>query len=271
MALTNYYGSIEDRKNYLTGNTFENGVNLKFCLKNSKIMGSIGIVTSEISVKNEGYITEIIILDKSQQIFEEMLDDALAICRNTGAHIITIGLKPHNFFLTESVEGYHFIRSYSFIKLIHNKRTSTGYDNLVPLNKENAPIYAEIMTSSFINSPNGASISIKEAYELLYEPESNKYGLLKVDSNYVGVYEFRITDNKGWLDSIGIKPSCQNKGYGKILLDQSISYLYSLGVDKIELIVADSNIHAYNLYLKTGFIEKEVLSTWYKLFDQPLF
>ena len=82
MALTNYYGSIEDRKNYLTDNTFDNGDNLKFCLKDSKIMGSIGIVTSEISVKSEGYITEITILDKSQKIFKEMLNNALAVCRN---------------------------------------------------------------------------------------------------------------------------------------------------------------------------------------------
>ena len=89
------------------------------------------------------------------------------------------------------------------------------------------------MTSSFIDSPNGTSLSIKEAYE------------------------FRITDNKGWLDSIGIKPFCQNKGYGNILLDQSISYLYSLGIEKIEMMVDDSNIHAYNLYLKTVFKKKK--------------
>ncbi|SHJ68487.1 Acetyltransferase (GNAT) family protein [Dethiosulfatibacter aminovorans DSM 17477] len=260
-----YYGDIEDRKKYLTGGTFEKGENLKFYYENSKFIGSIGIVTSEISLKKEGYITEINVSDKSLKVFGYLLEDAVSVCKNAGAAIITLGLKPHNFFLADSVMESNFIRSYSFIKLVHNRSIEYEYDNLVALNKENAPAFAEIMTSSFLNTPNGGSLSVKEAYELLDDHDNNKYGLLDTQCGYVGVYELRITGKKGWIDSIGIKPSCQHKGYGKMLLNQTMGYLYSLGVEAIEMMVADSNTIAYELYLKTGFEEKEVLSTWYKL------
>lgn len=260
-----YYGNIEDRKKYLKGSTFNKGDTLKFYYDDSRFIGSIGIVTAEITVKKEAYITEIIILDKSLEVFKELLHDAISVCNYAGAEIITLGLKPNNSFLSDHLIDSSFIRSHSFVKLIHNKKSETKYDNLIPLNRENAPIFADIMTSSFLNSPNGGSLSVEEAYELIDDPDSNKYGLLEVHGRYVGVYELRVTGKKGWIDSIGIKPSCQNKGYGKILLKQSMGYLYSLGVEEIEMMVADSNITAYELYLKTGFEKKEILSTWYKL------
>ncbi len=260
-----YHRDNDERKKYLTGSTFSKGKNLLFYLSDSKFWGSIGIVTSEINLRGETYITEINILDNSQNIFKELLGEAVAICKKAGSEIITLGLKPHNFFLSEIVIDSNFIYAHSFIKMTHDKKKETKYNNLIPLNKDNASSFAEIMTSSFINSPNGGSISTEEAYELLGDPDSSKYGLIQIDDEYVGVYELRISENKGWIGSIGISKSHQNRGYGKMLLNQSMGYLYSLGVDIIEMMVADSNIKAYELYIKTGFLKKEILSTWYKL------
>lgn len=252
----------DERKKYLTSNIFNKGDTLMFYFNHSKILGSIGIVTAEIPVKKEGFITAINCI--SIEVFEELINKAIDIAKNKGADIVSLGLKPHNDNLTESVKDHGFLYSHSFIKLVHDDKRIISHPNLVPLDKENAPLYAAIMTSGFMNTPNGATVSDDEAYSLLEEPLSNKYGLFKINGICVGVYELRIKDDTGWIDGIAINPDEQKKGYGKMLLNQCMGYLYSLGVKKIEMMVADTNEYAFKLYLHNGFREKELLSTWFK-------
>ena len=252
----------DERKKYLTGNVFNNGDTLMFYINHSEILGSIGIVTAEIPVKKEGFITEINCM--STDVFKELINKTIDIAKDTGAVIVSLGLKPHNSHLIESVKNYGFIHSHSFIKLVHDDRKIISHANLLPLDRDNAPLYAKIMTAGFMNIPNGASVSDDEAYSLLEEPTSSRYGLFKINGRYVGVYELRITDDTGWIDGLAIDPADQRQGYGKMLLNQCMEYLYSLGVEKIEMMVADTNTNALNLYMDNGFHEKELLSTWFK-------
>lgn len=254
--------SNDEREKYLTSNIFNKGDTLMIYFNHSKIIGSIGIVTAEIQEKKESFITEINCI--STKVFKELMNMAIDIAKNKGANIVSLGLKPHNDNLTKSVKDFDFLYSHSFIKLVHDNKRIISHPNLVPLNKDNTPLYAAIMTSGFMNTPNGATVSDDEAYSLLEEPLSNKYGLFKINGLYVGVYELRIKDDTGWIDGIAISPDEQEKGYGKMLLNQCMGYLYSLGVKKIEMMVADTNKNALQLYLNNDFHEKELLSTWFK-------
>ena len=56
---------------------------------------------------------------------------------------------------------------------------------------------------------------------------------------YIG--EYGISQEKATLDTIGVDPDCQNKGVGKLLIDEFIEHLKTLGVQKINTLVDESD------------------------------
>jgi len=56
---------------------------------------------------------------------------------------------------------------------------------------------------------------------------------------------------------MGILPEYRGKGYGKKLMDKTIKHAFTINnLEKIELIVYESNEGAISLYRKAGFIEE---------------
>ena len=53
---------------------------------------------------------------------------------------------------------------------------------------------------------------------------------------YMG--EYGIFREEATLDTIGVDPDCQHKGIGKLLMDEFIDHLRSLGVQKINTLVS---------------------------------
>jgi len=57
---------------------------------------------------------------------------------------------------------------------------------------------------------------------------------------YIG--EYGVTSRKATLDSIGVDHDYQNKGIGKLLFDAFQDHLRTLGVNKIDTLVAEDDV-----------------------------
>ncbi|CAF0971112.1 unnamed protein product [Rotaria sp. Silwood1] len=65
------------------------------------------------------------------------------------------------------------------------------------------------------------------------------------------------------IANLCIDPNQRGRGLGGILLNHMIDYSRRLGASIVELEVNTSNMHAYNLYCKHGFIIIELLERYY--------
>ncbi|KAI7282662.1 hypothetical protein KC345_g3362 [Hortaea werneckii] len=74
--------------------------------------------------------------------------------------------------------------------------------------------------------------------------ESQRIGLIRV--NYVN-------EDTAFIHNFCILPSCQGKGYGGIVLRQTVGFLLQKPYSSIRLSVVTENVRALNLYLSAGF------------------
>jgi len=68
---------------------------------------------------------------------------------------------------------------------------------------------------------------------------------------YMG--EFGIFQEVASLDTIGVDPSCQQKGVGKRLMDEFIAHLQQIGVSKISTLVSWNDSRLIQYFSANGF------------------
>lgn len=60
--------------------------------------------------------------------------------------------------------------------------------------------------------------------------------------------EYGIFQEEASLDTIGVDPDCQQKGIGKLLIDEFIEHLKTLGVQKINTLVDKNDSKLMNFF-----------------------
>lgn len=76
--------------------------------------------------------------------------------------------------------------------------------------------------------------------------------VLRINENIVGTVLGGFDGRRGYIYHLAVHPDYQGKGYGKVLLNQVISELKSLGALKIHLFVFSDNQPAAEFYRHLG-------------------
>ncbi len=105
-----------------------------------------------------------------------------------------------------------------------------------------------------------------QAKEFLYELEENEFAkiyVLEKDQEVIGYVDFMVLYERLEINNIAIKSDKQRQGYGQMLLDKVFAEAEKEGVEVISLEVKVTNVKAYNMYLKNGFIPMRKRSHYY--------
>lgn len=76
----------------------------------------------------------------------------------------------------------------------------------------------------------------------------------------VSGWEFKVPNNIGWIDTIGIDPDYQNRGIAKILATSLIANLKSYGVDTIYTLVNWNDWDLLQFFHAMGFSRGDMIN-----------
>ncbi len=287
MDLTYNKTYIEMIKIY-ESDTFNDGHSVFILFNNCEIMGSIAVITKEIIIKGEAYITDIYIEKKGEnneniylnnpfkviniENFSRILiEKGVEYCNIRGAKSVKIGIRESETHLIPYMKKFKFTHIYDAQVMTCNKEENivSKVNNdmeLIPLSISNSHQYINIQNETFKNSPNGGTIDEAEVrdYIVRYANNEDLIGLCFAQKKACGIYELSIDRNVGWIDTLGIMPKYQNKGLGKQLLGKCIEKLYEKKLDEIKLLVITSNQGAVSMYRNYGFEDEKVFSYWFE-------
>ena len=269
MDLTYNKTYIEMIKIY-ESDTFEEGNNIFILFDEGQIKGSIGVITKEISIKGEAYITDIYVENVEITICF-LIKKAVEYCDICSGSSIKIGIRACETHLIPYINKLGFSHIYDAVVMRFTKGKDMILDvkneiKLIALSTLNSREYMNIQNEAFKNSPNGETVDEVDVKDYIVQYANNEdlIGLCFTQKKSFGIFELSIVQNIGWIDIIGIKPIYQNKGFGKGLLVKCIKKLYKKNLNIIKLLVITSNNIALNMYKKIGFEEEKVFSYWFE-------
>jgi len=268
--------------------TFNEGSNVFILFDSGQIKGSIAVITKEISIKGEAFITDIYVkrdnisnedacLNSSVKILNTevclrfLIERAFEYCNICSATVVKIGIRESETHLITYINKLEFVHIYDAVIMKYRKNKNMDLKvnsdiELIPLSILNSHEYMNIQNEAFKNSPNGGTIDEAEVKDYIVQYANNEdlIGICSAQKKPCGIYELSIDENVGWIDTIGIAPSYQSKGLGKTLISKCIEKLYGKGLDEIKLLVITSNDIAMTMYKNIGFEEEEVFSYWFE-------
>ena len=223
---------IEMTKIY-ESDTFNDGKTIFIVFHNGKIKGSAALITKEISIKGEAFITDVYVEVENGEIFLRFLIETIVECCNFyNARSIKIGVREGETDLIPYINKLKFNHIYDAVimKYKGDKNIALEGNNdikLEPLSISNSKQYMGIQNEAFKNSPNGGTIDELEVKDYIVQYANNKdlIGLCFHQEKPCGIYELSISGNVGWIDIIGIAPEHQGKGLGTKLITECIKKL----------------------------------------------
>ncbi|MBU3127277.1 GNAT family N-acetyltransferase [Clostridium tagluense] len=262
---------IEMTKIY-ESDTFNEGDNVFILFVRGQIKGSIAVITKEISIKGEAFITDICVERKNAEKNLCFLMETIVKCCNAyTAKNIKIGIRKNEIHLIPYIRKLEFTHIYDAVVMKHKKDENMGLKvnnniDLRPLCILNSHEYMNIHNETFRNSPNGGTINDLDVKDYIVQYANNEdlIGICFDQNNPCGIYELSIDGNTGWVDTLGITPIYQRKGLGSALIVKCIKKLYEKNIDEIKLLVITSNDIAVNMYKRMGFEEESVFSYWFE-------
>jgi ribosomal protein S18 acetylase RimI-like enzyme len=94
--------------------------------------------------------------------------------------------------------------------------------------------------------------------KLEFQPDMFLIALL--DGKLIGSVMVGYEGHRGWLNYLAVLPDCQNRGYGRKLVEKAIMELEKLGCLKLNVQIRESNISAVRFYERLGFRDDRVIS-----------
>ncbi|MBZ9685148.1 GNAT family N-acetyltransferase [Clostridium estertheticum] len=252
--------------------TFNDGNTVFIIFQKGQIKGSLALITKEISVRGEAFITDIYVKKENAEIFLNFLIKKIVeYCNMCSAISIKIGIRESEKHLIPYINKFEFSHIYDAVVIGYrgDKNTSLKLNKdmeLRPLCISNSQEYMNIHNEAFKNSPNGGTIDEVEVKDYIVQYANNEdlIGICFFNKKPCGIYELSNDGNIGWIDSLAITPSFQHMGLGKLLLVKCINKLYEKKLDEIKLLVITSNEIAMAMYRDMGFDLECVFSYWFE-------
>ncbi|MGV8982265.1 GNAT family N-acetyltransferase [Clostridium sp.] len=275
---------IEMTKIY-ESDTFNEGNSVFILFHEGKIKGSAALITKEISINGQVFITDICVERESipnqdtstlkisnTEIFLRLLiETVVQYCNKFSYKSIKVGIRESEIYLIPYINklGFSHIYDAVIMKYREDRNMILKTDNdieLKPLCISDSQEYMNIHNEAFKNSPNGGTIDELEVKDYIVQYANNEdlIGICFYQKKPCGIYELSIDGNTGWIDTLAILPNYQNSGFGKSLIVKCIKKLYGKDVEKIKLLVITSNDIALAVYKNRGFEEEGVFSYWFQ-------
>jgi ribosomal protein S18 acetylase RimI-like enzyme len=252
--------------------TFNGGDNIFILLDNDQVKASLAIITKEICIKGEAFLTDIFIANENlEKNLCFLLERAIECCNVHSARSVKIGIRKSETHLIPYINKLEFNHIYDAVVMRYNGDKDIGLKanndmELIPLSISNSKQYMDIQNEAFKDSPNGGTIDEIEVKDYIVQYANNEdlIGLCFAEDKPCGVYELSIDGNIGWIDTLAVVPEYQRKGIGQTLIVKCIQKLGEKDVDHIKLLVITSNDIAVKMYEKNGFEEEIVFSYWFE-------
>ncbi|TYP53256.1 GNAT family N-acetyltransferase [Thermosediminibacter litoriperuensis] len=241
----------------------------------SKIIGAMGCITREVAHSGEAFITGINIdyTGMYADCFKILVEKCERYCISKRAKKITLGITPDQEFLRPYIESFGYGQTHRFLVMkycgypdVSTQNDISGEIFFETLSNENKGRFREIHNEAFRGSPNNAVLTWEDMNQMV---EASKgcpglKGLCFYKGRPAGIYDLKLKNEIGWIDTIGVHPDFQGLGIGKALLKKSVDILRAAGAGEIRLFVIDINHRAYRLYKKFGFKDEGVRSLWFQ-------
>ena len=271
MDLT-YNKSYAEMTKIYESDTFNDGETVFTVFHNEKVKGIAALITKEISIKGEAFITDVYVeIDNAQRVLEILIETIVEYCNFCNTRSIKIGIREGETHLIPHISKLQFNHIYDAVIMKYKDHKDIPVKEnkcikLVPLSISNSKQYMDIHNQAFKNSPNGGTIDEVEVkdYIVRYANDEDLIGLCFCQEEPCGIYELSINGNVGWIDTIGIAPKYQKKGFGTILITECIKKLSEKNINEIKLLVITTNDVAMKMYKENRFEEEKVFSYWFE-------
>ena len=260
-------------KAYL-GPAFEAGATQLSVWAGDRVVGGIGVVIKEVPIKGEAYLTNFFVEADRRDVFEILLDSALAKIPTENLRAIELGLLPQAQELLLWSMAHGFKEAFSLLEYRYEVPKETPLASMdeafEPLSSENQETFRQLANRAFRESPNGATMTEEDVEQVLKELQHPDFvALYHREGEPVGYYQLSLDPHGvGWIEAIGVDPAHHGRGIGRVVLNRGIEVL-SEKVSTIKLKVASSNPAALRLYEKRGFILEKVASVWLQIDGAP--
>ena len=278
---------IEMNKIY-ESDTFNEGNSVFVLFYKGKIKGSAALITKEISINGEAFITDICVgkenvenenislkstfkISNIEMFLQFLIETLVNYCNKFIYKNIKVGIRESEIYLIPLINKLKFNHIYDAVIMRYkeDKNMHLKVDKeieLRPLCILNSHEYMNIHNETFKNSPNGGTIDEVEVkdYIVQYANNEDMIGICYFEKNPCGIYELSIDGNTGWVNTLAITPKVQNSGLGSSLIMKCIGKLYEKKLNEIKLLVITSNNIAVKLYKSSGFEEESVFSYWFE-------
>jgi predicted acetyltransferase len=154
-----------------------------------------------------------------------------------------------------SIGGILFDQSFQLMKVenVKIKESEEIFSFLYECFFETYKFIPEEKLNSFFNTLFGNE-------KLLNSIKKNFFLTLKNDGNeIIGVLDAYVDENDSYctINSFYIKPSEQNKGYGKLLIKEMLNKISKLKIDRVWIGIFVENTKSLQIYQKHGYIENK--------------
>jgi ribosomal protein S18 acetylase RimI-like enzyme len=267
-----YNKSFIEMNNIYESDTFNDGSSVFILFHKGEIIGSAAVITKEISIKGEAFVTDVYVSRENVEVnLCYLMEKVVAYCKISTAKSVKIGIRESETHLIPYIKAIEFTHIYDAVIMKHKRcvnKICGPYRKieLQPLSILNFREYMNIQNESFRNSPNGATIDEVEVkdYIVRYANNEELIGICFAENSACGVYELSIDGNIGWINTIGIDPIHKQKGLGSALIAKCIKKLYDQNSDEIKLLVITSNDNAVKMYKENDFEEEKIFSSWFE-------
>lgn len=266
----------------LSGVVFNQGCSHFSLWREGQIRGTMGAITREVRAKGEAYISGIHIKEAESEVFIRLLQESLSFIKAHKPKTIRLGIPWVQNYLVEDALQSGFRQVYQVVVMAYQGQNMTGLPvpqdfKLIDLDDGNKESYLRIHNDAFVASPNGALLAQEDLAELVTKSRQNPgmIGLMMREEEPVALFELKLRERIGWIETLAVDPWVQGQGLGKALLHKVLARLLGLGIDDIKLVVVTANQRAVKLYTANGFTDERVVSIWFELdseggYDEPI-
>jgi len=265
---------IEEYETHCKSSHFNFGNDYYILTEGDMVKAILGLITKPIEESGDAYITDVSCKEEDKKYLDFLFKQIKKKTINLKDHTLKAGFKENNSYVEEILLNNGGINPYEILEMKYTNNEeidnieSNSLIGFELLNKEKESEYIYVHNESFKNSPNGSTIQVEDMKEVF--ENYNKYSfyeiaILKENNNPIGFYEVLIDNGVGEIDSIGVIPEFQRKGYGLQILKKAVEVLKGKNPVEIKLIVVSTNENAFKMYKKYGFEVEKIHSKWYEL------
>ena len=265
-----YFSDLSSMVCNYSAPVFANGTQFYICTEGERICGTLGMITKEVEIKEEVFITAINIHPDYFDVLKDLLEHAEKQIAQLAYQRIKVGIPPEQSHLIPVAEQAGFGLAYTghCLKLSDCVALmSLPVPEELQFQELTQDNFADLMLVSngaFHTSPNGATITPDQMDEIMEKVQ--KHPGFEQIGYYQGKPAISISLEKvgeeGWIEGLGVHPKFQGRGLAKFGLRQAIETLREAGLREIYLAVIDSNQRAYQLYCKYGFYLDRMTNFW---------